>query len=209
VNDQKDFLEKFKITHVFASTAFKNQEINYYRQNFPEAMRRARLMAKYHIWRTEMLLYELRPSQSPPVQKYHYEAEIHTQRQGMPRYDPESSGKFSVLSEKGKPGFVTVASTTEKVPEGRYKVFFKMKRQAKPIKSLDRIVRIDVVSPDTRRLLAVKNLNQEDFPGTDIYREFVLSVDLKRSAKLDFRVYSDGLASFWVDSIRTEKISGV
>ena len=209
VNDQKDFIERFKITHVFASTAFDNQEIKYYRQNFPEAMRRAKLMAKYQIWRAEMLLYELDPTKSPPGERHLYEAEIYTQRQGMPRYGPESSGKFSVLSEKGESGFVTVASTTQKIPEGRYRVIFKMKRQAKPLKSPDRIARIDVVSPDTRRLLKAKNLSQENFPGSGTYQKFTLSIDLKKPLKLDFRVYSDGIAIFWVDWIRIEKISGV
>ena len=156
-----------------------------------------------------MLLYELNPPKIPLGEKCLYEAETHTKRQGMPRYDAESSGKFSVLSEKGTPGFVTVVSTIEKIPEGRYKVLFKMKRQAKPSKSLDRIARIDVVSPDTRRLLEAKNLSMEDFPGTGIYQEFVLFVDLKKSLKLDFRVYSDGLAIFYIDLIRFEKISGV
>jgi len=209
VNDEKDFLEKFKITHVFASTAFNDQEINYYRQNFPDAMRGARLLAKYYIWRAEMLLYELKPSTRPPGQKYHFEAEICTRRQGMPRYDPESSGKFSILSEKRNPGFVTVVSTPEKIPEGRYRVIFQMKRQVKPLKSLDRIARIDVVSPDTRRLLEAKDLGEENFPGSGIYQEFVLSIDLKRPLKLDFRVYSDGSGIFWVDWIRIEKISDV
>jgi hypothetical protein len=209
VNDQKDFLEKFEITHVFASTAFNNQEINYYRKNFPQAIQRAQLRVKYFIWRAEMLLYELNPPQSPPGEKKLYEAEIHTQRQGMPRYDPESSAKFSVLSEKRAPGFVTVVSTPEKIPEGRYRVIFTMKRQATPIKSLERIARIDVVSPDTRRLLEAKNLRQENFPGSDTFQEFTLLIDLKKPLKLDLRVYSDGIAIFWVDCIRIEKISVV
>lgn len=209
VNDQKDFLEKFKITHVFASTAFNEQEIKYYRQNFPEPMRKAQLLAKYIIWRAEMLLYELKPSKDPPGQKNHFEAEIYTRRQGMPRYDPESSGQFSVLSEKRKPGFVTVVSTPKSIPKGRYRVIFKMKRKAKPLKTQSRIIRIDVVSPDTRRLLEAKNLSKEDFPGTDRYQEFSLPIDLKRPSKLDFRVYSDGMSIFWVDWIRIEKISDV
>jgi hypothetical protein len=209
VNDEKDFLEKFKITHVFASTAFDNQEINYYRQNFPEAMRGAQLLAKYFIWRAEMLLYELKPSAGPPGQKYEFEAEIFTRRQGMPRYDPESSGKFSVLSDKRKSGFVTVVSTQEKIPAGRYRVYFKMKRKPNPLKTLSRIARIDVVAPETRRLLEAKNLTEKDFPETDGYREFSLPIELMRPLKLNFRVYSDGLSIFWIDRIRIEKTSDV
>lgn len=209
VNDEKDFLDKFQVTHVFASTAFNNQEIDYYRRNFPVAMREARLLAKYPVWLTEMLLYELQPPEGPSGQDRNYEAEIHTQRQGMPRFDPEASGRFSVLSEKGNPGFVTVVPLPEKVSEGRYRVTFRMKRSADAARSPARIARIDVVSPDTRRLLDAKNLNEEDFPGTGVYHEFALSIDLKRPDKLNFRVYADGLGDFWIDWIRIEKIPGV
>jgi 4-amino-4-deoxy-L-arabinose transferase-like glycosyltransferase len=209
VNDEKDFLEKFQITHVFASTAFNNQEIDYYRRNFPQAMRKARLLAKYPVWRTEMLLYELKPSEGPSGKANNYEAEIHTRHQGMPRFDPEASGRFAVLSEKGNPGFVSVVPLPEKISEGRYRVTFRMKRPAESVKSHARIARIDVVSPDSRRLLVAKNLSQEDLPDTGIYQEFVLSIELKRPDKLNIRVYADGQSAFWVDCMWVEKIPGV
>ncbi len=209
VNDEKDFLEKFQVTHVFASTAFNNQEIDYYRRNFPEAMGKARLLAKYPVWRTEMLLYDLKPPEGPAGQEHHYEAEIHTRRRGLPRFDPDASGRFSVLSEKGNPGFVAVVPLPEKIPGGRYTVTFRMKRSTGSSISTARIARIDAVSPDTRRLLKAKNLSREDFPDTDAYREFALPIDLKRPDKLSFRVYADGTGTFWVDWIKIEKISGV
>ncbi|UCE43027.1 MAG: glycosyltransferase family 39 protein [Candidatus Aminicenantes bacterium] len=211
VNDEKDFLEKFQITHVFASTAFNGQEIKYYRQNFPSAMRKAQLLAKYNIWRAEMLLYDLKPSTSLISQKDEFEAEIFTQRQGMPRYDPESSGKFAVLSDKWEPGFVTIVSIQEKIPEGRYKVIFEMKLEANLSKAhpLSRIARIDIVAPETKRLLEAKDLTEDDFPDSGGYHEFPLTLDIIRPLKLNFRVYSDGLSPFWVDRIRIEKISDV
>ncbi len=209
VNDEKDFLDKYEITHVFATTFFNGLEIKYYRQNFPEAMRNARLLAKYIMWRGEVLLYELKLSLKPPYKKGHYEAEIHTESQGMPRYDPASSGKFSVLSEKKKPGFVAVVPTIEKIPQGRYKVIFNMKQEGKSSKDLPRVARIDIVSPDTRRLLVAKDLTAKDFSADNRYQEFSLFLDLKRSLKLDFRVYSDGLNTFWVDWIRIERLSDV
>jgi hypothetical protein len=158
-----------------------------------------------------MLLYELKPSADLPDQKSLFEAEIYTRRQGLPRYDPDSSGGFSVLSDNKKPGFVSVVSTPEIIPPGRYRVIFRMKMMpvAKPLEALTRIARIDVVSPDTKRLLEAKNLNKEDFPKLGEYKEFSLPIDLKRPLKLGFRVYSDGLSIFWVDWIRIEKISDV
>ncbi len=209
VNDEKDFIEKFQVTHVFASTAFNNQEIDYYRRNFPEAMRKARLLARYFIWQTEMLLYELKPPAGPQRQANTYEAEVHTRRQGMPRYDPEASGRFSVLSEKGEPGYATVVPLPDKIPEGRYTVTFRMKMHPAPVKSPERVARIDAVAPDTRRLLAAKDLHEKDFPGVGAYRNFVLSIDLKRAERLNFRVYSEGSAIFCVDWIRIEINPGV
>jgi hypothetical protein len=78
----------------------------------------------------------------------------------MPRYDPASSGRFSFLSEKKKSGFVASVSTREKIPKGRYKVIFKMKKEGKSSKALPGVPRIDIVSSDTRRLLVAKNLRR-------------------------------------------------
>jgi 4-amino-4-deoxy-L-arabinose transferase-like glycosyltransferase len=209
VNDQKDFFEKFEITHVFASTAFNNQEINYYRRNFPEAMQRARLLAKYHIWRASQLLYELHPSPEAAMEEGLYEAETFTESQGMPRYDPQSSGKFSVRAEKRKSGFVSIISPGREIFRGRYRVTFRMKLEENPLKNVSRIARLDVVSPDTRRLLMAKDLFADDFLADNTYQEFSLSVDLNRPLNLRFRVYSDGTVSFWIDCIRIERISEV
>ena len=205
INDEKDFLKKNKITHVFASTFFNDQEINYYRRNFAEAMQKARLQVKYVIWRGQVLLYELNPSPEFPDSKHLFEAEIYTQRQGMPRYDPDSSGNFSVLSEKRKSGFVAIVSTEEEIPKGRYKIIFRMKREELTSRTLSRMARIDVVSPDSRRLLVSQDISTDDFPDDDKYHGFSLPINLPRSTKLNFRVYSDGLVAFWVDWIRVEK----
>jgi 4-amino-4-deoxy-L-arabinose transferase-like glycosyltransferase len=206
VNDRKDFLDSFKITHVFASTAFNDFEVNYYRRNFPEAMREAKLVAKYHIWRASQLLYVLHPrSESAGVEDY-YEAETYTEPLGMPRYDPNSSGKFSVLSEKRK-GFVAVVSSKKRLPQGRNRVVFRMKLKGNPSGDKSRIARIDVVSPDTRRLLTAKDLTVKDFLTDETYQEFSLNIDLSRPLNLQFRVYSDGAVPFWVDSIWIEDIS--
>ncbi len=206
-NDEKDFLKKYKITHVFATTFFG--EINDYRRNFPKAMQKANLLAKYPIWRGDVLLYELMAFPGPPGQKHHFEAEIYTRHQGMPRYDPESSGKFSVFSKKGKSGFVTLVSTPEKIPQGRYRVTFRIKKEKNPARSLMRMARIDVVSPDNKRLLGVKDLHTENFPGDNKYFKFSFPVYLKKPLKLEIRVYTDGLIAFWIDWIKIEELSGV
>jgi 4-amino-4-deoxy-L-arabinose transferase-like glycosyltransferase len=206
VNDRKDFLDSFKITHVFASTAFNNQEINYYRRNFPEAMREAKLLAKYHIWRASQLLYVLHPRSESPVVEDHYEAEMYTEPQGMPRYDPDSSGKFSVLSEKRK-GFVALVSSKKKLPQGRNRIVFRMKLKGSPSGDMSRIARIDAVSADTRQLFLAKELTVEDFLTDERYQEFSLNIDLSKPLNLQFRVFSDGVVPFWIDCIWIEGIS--
>ncbi len=207
INDQKDFLGRFEITHVFASTAFNKQEINYYRRNFPEAMRKAKLLAKFHIWRASQLLYDLHPRSESWMEEGRYEAEVFTQPLGMPRYDPESSGKFSVRAEKRKSGFAAVVSPEKRIPEGRFRVTFRMKLEGNSSNGLSRIARIDVVSPEKRKLLMAKNLIAEDFIKDNTYQEFSLGIELSRPLNLQFRIYSDGAASLWVDCVWIERIS--
>ncbi len=206
-NDEKDFLEKYKVTHVFATTFFG--EINDYKRNFPVAMQKARLLVKYPIWRGEALLYELKSSSKPSEQKNQFEAEIHTHNRGMPRYDPGSTHQFSVFAKKGKAGFVALVSPAEKISRGQYQIIFRIKKEKDAIKATSRMARIDIVSPETKRLLAVKNIISEDLPDDSEYTELVLPLYLKKPLKLDFRVYTDGLVSFWVDWIRIQKISDV
>lgn len=205
-NDTKDFLEKYGITHILATTFFG--EINDYRRNFPEAMNNARLLVRYHIWKGDVLLFELNPSPQPISRETLYEAENYTLQFGMPRYDGGSSGGFAVLSQTRKPGPVAVVLVPERFPAGRYKVNFRMKRNTGVFENTTRIARIDVVSPQRQRLLEAKDLRAEDFPSDGSYREFSLTFDLTWPSELNFRIYSDASFPFWVDCVAIEKISG-
>jgi len=204
-NDEKDFLEKFDITHVFASTFFGGLENKYYWRNFPEAMERAKLLAQYYIWRGTVLLYELNPPLDQYDEENRYEAEIFTQSQGMPRYDPDSSAKFAVLSEKNKSGFVAVVSSSGKIAKGKHEIIFRIKKEGKPSKPSSRIARIDVISRANKRILGMKNLYVMNFPRDKEYQEFILTIHVKRLSKIDFRVYSDGIVNLWVDNITVVK----
>jgi 4-amino-4-deoxy-L-arabinose transferase-like glycosyltransferase len=207
INDEKDFLEKFKITHVFATTFFGGLENNYYWRNFPEAMARARLLAKYHVWNGLVLLYDLYPSLKHFNEKNHYEAEIFTLPKTMPRYDSDSTGTFAAFGEKDKARFIVVASSTEKVPSGKHIVTFSIKKEKSDLNQDVRIARIDVISKEVNRPLAIKNIFGSNFIKDKKYQEFSLPVFLKKSRKLDFRVYTDGVVSLWVDNIRITKNS--
>ena len=57
LNDDPDFLNRVGATHVFAVQY--NKEDRYYHQYFPEEMSQAKLIGKYHLWRTDVFLYQL------------------------------------------------------------------------------------------------------------------------------------------------------
>jgi len=202
VNDEKDFLEKFKITHVLATTFFGGLENNYYWKNFPEAMARARLIAKYHIWKGNALLYDLHSSLENFNEKNHYEAEIFTLPETMPRYDPDSTGKFAAFGKKNKARFIVIASSAEKIAEGKHIVTFRMKKEKSDLKQDVRIARIDVVSREVNRPLAIKNILGMSFTQDEKYQDISLPIYLNTPLKLDFRLYTDGTVNLWVDHVR-------
>lgn len=202
VNDEKEFLEKFKITHVFATTFFGGLEHNYYWRNFPEAMARAKLIAKYYIWKGNALLYDLHPSLENFDKKNHFEAEIFTLPETMPRYDSDSTGKFAAFGEKNKARFIVIASSSEKIAAGKHIVTFRMKKEKSDLKKDVRIARIDVISREINRPLAIKNISGMSLPQDEKYQDISLPVYLKTPLKLDFRLYTDGVVNLWVDHVR-------
>jgi hypothetical protein len=204
INDEKDFLEKFKITHVFATTFFGGLENNYYWQNFPEAMKKAKLLAKYPVWNGLVLLYDLYPLLKHFNEKNHYEAEIFTLPKTMPRYDPDSSGTFAAFAKKDKARFIVVASSAEKIPSGNHTVTFRIKKGKSDLNPDARIARIDVISKEVNRPMAIENIFGRSLQD-EKYQEFSLPVFLKKSLKLHFRVYTDGVVNLWVDNIRMTK----
>jgi 4-amino-4-deoxy-L-arabinose transferase-like glycosyltransferase len=207
VNDEKDFLEKFQITHVFASTFFGGLENNYYWQNFPEAMKGAKLLAKYPIWKGFVLLYDLNPTPEHTTEKNLYEAEIFTQQETMPRYDPDSTGTFAAYAKKDRARFMVMSSSSGRIPSGHHAVTFRMKKGKSDLNPDVRIARIDVISNEARRPLAIKNILDKSIAKDEHYQEFTLPVFLKSPLKLRFRVYTDGGVDLWVDHIRIAKLT--
>ncbi len=51
------------ISHLLLATY--NDELLWYYRTFPEVMARARLLKTYHVWKTHLFLYSLRPGESP------------------------------------------------------------------------------------------------------------------------------------------------
>lgn len=69
-----------EISHLLLATY--NDELLWYYRTFPDVMARARLLKTYHVWKTHLFLYSLRPGESPrllaaPRGAAGYEAVVH------------------------------------------------------------------------------------------------------------------------------------
>lgn len=199
LNDKKDFLESFGITHVLATDFFN--EIGDYQRRFPNQMEKARLLVRYPIWVGLAYLYELHPAPDESPALNVFEAEIFTLRPGFPRFDPQASRKFSLQVKKGRKGLVLKAPMSEILPQGKYKAVFRMKNETNTTSPPRRIARISVFSLRTGLALRTKNIFSTDFSKAGEYHEFSLDFYLSRPQKVSFRIYADGTASFWTDSI--------
>lgn len=202
INDYPDFIQKFGITHVFTTT--HAGEDKKFEQNFPEVMAGARLLARYHIWKVEALLYDIHPKQIQEDDG-RYEAELFTQRGSMPRYDPEASGAFAVLSQGRQSRFVVSIPSASRMPTGTYNITIRMKKQGSPTKSKQRVARIDAVSKRRKKALAYKNIYPGDLSAT-AYQNVEMTFRVISSEDVTFRVFSQGNGDFWVDRIDIRKI---
>jgi len=204
VNDQKDFLEKYGITHVFASSFFGQAELNYYRMFFQEAMEKARLLVKYPVWNGDVFLFRLPSAPDLRTDDLLLEAEVHTAPLGLPRYDPQASSLFSVQGLRKQKGYLVHAPLDSLPPRADYRIFCLMKTDPATLSLEARLARIDVVDPDARRVLAVKDILAGDIPPGNGYQEIPLPFYLDRSRRLEFRFYSDGSTDIWIDHIRVD-----
>lgn len=201
INDSPDFFHKYGITHVFTTTAYG--ENKNFERNFPQIMNKAQLLARYHIWKNQVLLYQVPPLCSEKEEGI-FEAELFTQKGNTPRYDKEASSKFAVLSSVKKPHFVIQVPPEKSFLPGKYLVTFRVK--VKEIyKKEKRLARFDVISAERRKLFVYKDIYSQDL-SQGAYEDFQLKFSLPWAQKLKIRVYSPGSGSFWIDWVKIEKI---
>jgi 4-amino-4-deoxy-L-arabinose transferase-like glycosyltransferase len=100
-NDDPAFLKRAGVTHLLIASY--NQEPEYYQDYFPDELRRSRLIVRYAMWRSWFLLYEIEKREPPPANPALHEAEVMERDAGIPLFDPEASGRFSVRVELKKP----------------------------------------------------------------------------------------------------------
>jgi 4-amino-4-deoxy-L-arabinose transferase-like glycosyltransferase len=106
-NENPDFLDREGVTHLFLGTY--NDEPAYYEKTFPETAQRARPIARFRMWRSWFLLYDLRPAPPRPPETTVLEAETMYRDPGLPglpRFDASASGRYAVRVEDGPPALL-------------------------------------------------------------------------------------------------------
>lgn len=201
IDERKDFLEKYNVTHLFIIPYF--DEIRKYRDYYPEAMKKARLIARFPVWKTYFELWELNPA-LPEGRKDGdlYEAEIFYGSGGIPRFDPEASGRYAFVAEKNQEAIIELPRLS--YPAGEYDVTFFLKAedgQSFP----GTLAKIEVVDSNTGKILASRRISGQDFSDPRKYRGFRLPLVLQNSTDIGFRVHSKGEIALFLDKVSIQK----
>jgi hypothetical protein len=196
INPYEDFIDKFKITHVFPTLHAGAIEKKQYMEDFPEVMKKARLIARYPLWKTTAELYELRPRK--PVSSHVFEGEAFWAQEGLPRFDPQASENFAFCMQKRDQGQYIELRDLH-YPAGEYVAVFRLK--AEHPKPDCRIARLTVGSQDRKKLIASKNIHTSDFPDSSSYQDFTMPFQLLKNTLITFRIYHTGKNDLWIDKI--------
>jgi 4-amino-4-deoxy-L-arabinose transferase-like glycosyltransferase len=201
INDYPNFFERFGITHVF--TTRHAGEDKKFEQNFPDVMAGAKLLARYHMWTVEALLYDIHP-ESIQADLEGYEAELFTQKGNTPRFDPEASGSFAVFSRGKQQRFVVSIPDSHRLSEGTYDIAFRMKKQGSSRKADQRMARVDAVYEKRKKAIAYKDVYSKDLSDT-VYQNIRMTMIIKSAEDITFRVFTQGNGDIWVDRIDIQK----
>jgi hypothetical protein len=202
INDYPDFFDRFGITHIFTTT--HAGEDKKFEQNFPDIMSEARLLARYHIWTVEALLYDIHPGPSL-IDQTGYEAELFTQMGSTPRFDSDASGAFAVLSRGKRPGFVVSIPHPNPMQEGTYSISFRMKKKERSRNEEQRMARIDAVSEKRKKALAYKDVYPVDLSDS-VYQNIRMTLKVRSPEDITFRVFTQGNGDIWVDRMDIQKL---
>jgi 4-amino-4-deoxy-L-arabinose transferase-like glycosyltransferase len=193
-NDEPDFLKRQKVTHLVVGTF--NDEPGYYEKNYTEEWKKAKLLARYWLWRSWFLLYEIQNEPALPNRPPVYEAETMERDVGRPLFDPQAGSRFAVFVDKGEKGIIG----RERVflPAGtrlRGKLYLKLKdaEQAGPFVLL-RISRKGAVIYKKPIAAPLNDSGNE-------YRVYGFELSLSESGNYDFEIQSSGEHAFAFDKI--------
>ncbi len=96
INYERDFPQRKHIKFVVLLTY--NGELNYYRSRFPQFMEKLRTLARFYLWRTDLLLM------APGKDTGKEEAEVMKRRGGYAVYESAASGGWSLFLPPGLQG---------------------------------------------------------------------------------------------------------
>ena len=201
IHEKQDFLKKYKVSHLFVIRYFG--EINYYRKYYPEAMNKSRLIARFQLWKTHFELWELdAPSTEEGRDENVYEGEIFYQGTGIPRYDPEASGKYAFVMEKTPNNNIEL----DQLPyvAGKYEVFFFLKTGGGSPPP-ETVASFEVDDSETHESLVSRRITGRDFPGSRGYHSFSLPLTLFKPTVLRLRLVSMGNVVLYVDRVLVRK----
>jgi len=160
-------------------------------------MKKARLIARYPLWKTTAELYELKSRKSVSHQDT-FEGETFWAQEGLPRYDPQASGGLAFHMQKRNQGQYIELRNLH-YPAGKYKAVFRVKAKHKRPDS--RISRLTVGSRDRKKLLASKDIHSSEFPKPSSYKDFIVPFQLLKKNFISFRIYHTGGNDLWIDKI--------
>jgi 4-amino-4-deoxy-L-arabinose transferase-like glycosyltransferase len=203
INKGLDFLDRYRITHALLST--HAEEINDYTNDFPERMRNARVLARYPIWHTHLVLYDLYPKAVPGRAGLDiFEGEAFFGENGLPRFDPDASGRLAFAAERQSEGSL-LRLPLDEYPEGEYEFVFRLRVMGTENPE-DRLARLDITSEGRRRAFTQADLSGRDFVAADGYRDFSLRLSLRSPRQLTLRLFATGKSELWFDSVSMRRL---
>ncbi len=202
IHERRDFLDKYKVTHLFLIPYFK--EGRYYWEYYPEAVKEARVIARFPLWKTHFELWELHPPPSVEENKDEmvYEGETFYWGTGIPRYDPEASGRYAFVMEETPDNRIDLGRLPH--PAGEYEVFFFLKT-GRDSSAPEAVVRIEVYDSEKGKTLVLRRISGRELSGSREYRSFRLPLTLEDPTELGLRVLSRGNVVLYVDRILIRK----
>jgi 4-amino-4-deoxy-L-arabinose transferase-like glycosyltransferase len=205
INKGLDFLEKYNITHLFILNYFNEKKV--YEHDFPDAMKNAKLIARYPLWKGYFEFFDLFPAPSKTQEDIEIiEGEIFFGEGGIPRFDAKASNNFAFVAEKNENALIQYPMTL--FPPGNYSISFTLQVVNEHWEKEDR-VKIDIADPKRRRVLATKTLLAQNFQSSSDYQDFFLSLSLKKTEDIVLRVYKTEKMTVRFDKVtilRTESV---
>ena len=196
-NDEPDFLKREKVTHLVVGTF--NDEPKYYENNYSEEWKRVKLLARYWLWRSWFLLYEIQNEPALPIRSPVYEAETMERDVGRPVFDPQASNRFAVSVDAQSRGIIgreTIYIPARSKARGRISVKLQGPGREGPL-LLIRILK-------KKAVVYKRSINM---PGGDAkpgYLALPWDLSLAEAGEYTFEVQSAGPSAFYFDKIEID-----